>query len=103
MDISHLSRYLGLLADTLKMIFLIPETKIEDFLSKIKIMTDSESMVKRELALVVGLLMSFFRALGPIVRLMTRAMYACVHEGNKDWDSQVKILLRAKAEARFCV
>ena len=99
--ISQIPRALGLLVDTQKMMFFIPKQKLDDFLIKIRPFQELDTVLKKDLASVVGTLMSFLKALGPIVRLKTRALYSCIHEGNFGWNQMIVISARAKLELQF--
>ena len=99
--ISQIPRALGLLVDTQKLMFFIPKQKMEDFFCKTRPILESDSVLKKDLASVVGILMSFIKALGPIVRLKTRALYSCIHEGDFGWHQRIVLSDRAKLELSF--
>ena len=61
-------------------------------------------MLVRILACFLGLLNSFSRALGQIVRLMTRSLYACLHPAyfsEKCWGAFTSLSDSAKEELQF--
>ena len=99
--ISQIPRALGLLVDTQKLMFFIPKPKMDDFFSKTRPILELDTILKKDLASVVGTLMSFIKALGPIVRLKTRALYSCIHEGNFGWHQRIVLSDRAKLELHF--
>ena len=78
--ISQIPRALGFLVDTQKMMFFIPKQKMDDFFIKIR---------------------PFFKALGSIVRLKTRALYSCIHESDFGWYQRIVISAREKLELQF--
>ena len=59
--------------------FEIPEEKIGKFFQILHQVKFQAVMPVKLLAKFLGLLDSFSRALGQIVRLMTRSLYACLH------------------------
>ena len=72
--------YLGLVLNTRNLKFIIPEVKVQNFLVTVSSVKANEVMIKSDLASIVGTLMSFARALGPIVRHNDRAIYECWHQ-----------------------
>ena len=61
-------------------------------------------MPVRLLAKFLGLLNSFSRALGQIVRLMTRCLYACLHPAyfsEEGWGAFTSLSNSAKEEIQF--
>ena len=61
-------------------------------------------MPVRLLATFLGLLNSFSRALGQIVRLMTRQLYKCLspaHNTMEKWESNTSLSSEAKVELDF--
>ena len=99
--ISQVPRALGLLVDTQKMMFFIPKPKMDDFFKKAQPLMELDTVLKKDLASIAGTLMSFLKALGPIARLKTRAMYACIHEGDFDWNQRIALSDRARLEIHF--
>ena len=71
--------FLGLLINSITMQFEIPEEKISKVLEILVLVKSQAVMPVRLLAQLLGLLNSFSRALGQIVRLMTRSLYACLN------------------------
>ena len=82
--------YLGLEICTKSMQFFIPVVKMERLLSKLRAVVEGPSHLKvRQIASVLGLLMSCYKALGPVTRLMTRTNYSWIQSSLQvgDWDS----------------
>ena len=77
------------------------------FLDSVSMVLSMEILPVRLLASVLGLLNSFSRALGQVVRLMTRSLYACLKPAyNKEelgWDSDTFLSEEAKKELVFWI
>ena len=69
--------HLGFLLDLAKGVFSIPDKKFDDLFELIqKILTNASNVSARTISRVTGTLISRELALGPIVRLQTRGLYA---------------------------
>ena len=99
--ICQIPLFLGLEIDTIAMLFLIPEKKMVAFLDQLMQLLSLTEVKKRELASVVGTLMSFWRALGPVVRLRTRHIYVLIHTVEQEWDSVLQLTDDVVSELRF--
>ena len=94
--------FLGLTVNSVSMEFEIPDEKLEktNFLLLEKV--DSAGIMPvRLLASFLGLLNSFSRALGQVVRLMTRQLYKCLgpaHNSPEEWNANTSLSLEAKVE-----
>ncbi|XP_069102077.1 uncharacterized protein [Argopecten irradians] len=83
----------------------VPDSKIERLKSALRILLDNVSrdrcwVTARQLAALVGQIIAMKVAMGPVVRMMTRHMYASVMM-KASWDSNVLILKEALDELRF--
>ena len=58
--------------------FEVPDSKIAKFLEVLESVKSQAIMPVRLLARFLGLLNSFSKALGQVVRLMTRSLYSCL-------------------------
>ena len=67
--------YLGISVDTEKMMFVLPEKKMNKIVGEIAEVFSHRKVQVRLLARVVGLLQAGVRALGQPVRVCTRALY----------------------------
>ena len=87
-------KYLGLLLDSRSLTFSVPTSKMSKLLSTIQdIVHDhahSKPIQARSLARITGQLISMSLALGPVTRLMTRAMYRSI-ESRASWCDSIVI------------
>merc|ERR1711873_242574 len=77
--VSQKKVFLGLMINSNTMQFEIPQEKLLKFFDILLLVKSQAIMLVRLLARLLGLLNSFSKALGQIVRLMTRSLYACLH------------------------
>ena len=70
--IAQRKKVIGLMVNSITMDFEIPQEKLETFFSDLTKVKSQSSMPVRLLASFLGLLNSFSRVLGQVVRLMTR-------------------------------
>ena len=98
--ISQIPRYLGLNLDTVNLRFLVPDDKIGAFFDRVA-SADFSNITKRKLASILGFLMSFARALGPIVRMKTRSLYSCLGTDLVPWDQTIGVSKVALSEIEF--
>ena len=68
-------RWLGVIVDTKKPTFMVPEEKLRKLELKFKHLLRTKVCTAKELARVAGFLSSMHLFIGPIVRLFTRKMY----------------------------
>ena len=85
--------------------FFIPEKKIVRLLGSLDALLSYNKISVRALASFVGLLQSCARALGPVVRLMTRCTYSFIMDNvNKfSWSYHVALSGSCKVELQFWV
>ena len=96
--------FLGLMINSNTMQFEILEEKIFKFLEILVLVKSQAVMPVRLLAQFLGLLNSFSRALGQIVRLMTRSLYACLNPAylyKEHWAASTSLSNLAKEELQF--
>jgi hypothetical protein len=102
--VSQKKVFLGLTINSLSMKFEIPDEKLSRFFEVLIMVKSQEVMPVRLLAQLLGLLNSFSRALGQIVRLMTRSLYACLkpaYFSEERWAASTSLSELAKDELRF--
>ena len=94
--------FLGLIIDSIKLEFRIPPEKLEDFLLLSQQVKSQALMPVRLLARYLGKLNSFSRALGQVVRLMTRNLYTCLGPAyTSGWGSLTSLTDPAREELVF--
>ena len=72
----QLGEWLGIIVDTIRMLFIIPEKKIVKLKSVLTGLIDEfPNLCVRDVARVSGLVISLSLALGPIARLFNRQIY----------------------------
>ena len=84
--------------------FEVPDSKLAKFLEVLKSVKSQAIMPVRLLACLLGLLNLFSRALGQVVRLMTRSLYSCLHLAyfsQESWGSFTSLTDSAWEELRF--
>ena len=82
------------------MTFTIPPEKVSKLRFKIATALQSKSITARLLASITGTLNSMHLAVGPLVRLMTRSMYAQIALATS-WDSYLRLDSCSKGELLF--
>ena len=93
-------RFLGLEVHSEDQIFRVPREKIDKTIQKIEAIMNCKYVGVWRLASLVGLLLSFVRALGPVVRLQTRSLYKQIDTAPY-WSSNIKLKDSAKNELIF--
>jgi hypothetical protein len=93
-------RLLGFWIDSREGTFRIPEERKEKIIQQLRMAKMGKQMPARELASLAGRIMSCFLALGPVTRIFTREMYACV-ELQVGWSDRVFLTPGAHKEVRF--
>ena len=84
--------------------FEIPDAKLEKFFLLLEKVDSAGLMPVRLLASFLGLLNSFSKALGQVVRLMTRQLYKCLgpaYNSKEEWNATTSLSLEAKVELEF--
>ena len=81
-------KYLGLIIDSVKMTFSIPEEKLERLFEGAKSLLSLRRVLVKSLASWVGLLQSCRLAIGPLVSIMCRSLYDTISSA-KTWSSFV--------------
>lgn len=99
-DPSQIARWLGFILNSCDGCLSVPPEKIDCLKEKLAAVAQSECIQARQLASVIGTLISMSMAIGPVTRLMTRAMYA-VLESRRGWHDRLLLTEQAKAEIRF--
>ena len=93
-------KYLGMLIDTKKGVFSVPEDKRACLLEGVRVALGSRRSKARALASIKGQLLSMTWAFGPASRLFTRALGQAV-ESRRSWRSHVTLSEAAKEELQF--
>ena len=84
--------------------FEIPQEKLLKFFEILLLVKSQAIMPVRLLAQLLGLLNLFSKALGQIVRLMTRSLYACLqpaYRSGERWAASTSLSDLAKGELQF--
>ena len=98
--------YLGLEICTVSLKFFIPEKKMTKLFTKLKSFARGQPHVKiRDIASLLGLIMSCYKALGPVTRIMSRTNYAWVHSSlcSGGWDSFAPYPSACRKELEFWI
>jgi hypothetical protein len=95
-------RLLGFWIDSVEGSFRIPSERKEKIISQLTIYAENKgvSVRVRELASLAGRIMSCYLALGPVTRIFTRNMYACI-ENRDHWRGRVNLTSGTLKEVRF--
>ena len=96
--------FLGLAINSINMELEVPDSKLVQFFEVLKSVKFQVFMPIRLPAHLLGLLNSFSRALGQVVRLMTRNLYSCLHPAyfsKERWSSLTSLSDSAKEELNF--
>ena len=81
-----MGEWLGIVLDTIRMLFVIPEKKIVKLKSDLTgLIHEFPNLSVRDVAGVSGFVISLTVALGPVFRLFTRQMYFFI-QLRKSWD-----------------
>ena len=94
--------YLGLVINSLDMIFEIPADKMVRLLEGAKFLLSARRFLVKTLASWVGLLQSVRLAVGPVVSIMCRSLYDCI-KAAKYWSSYIKLSDLAKFQLQWWV
>ena len=92
--------FLGLIKDSVKQAYFIPQEKKNRVRSLIEKVLDSSFMPVRELAGLYGLLISLYKAIGPMIRFLTRFGFFCINSC-ESWNQLAKISADCKTELYY--
>ena len=94
--------WLGTVFDTFQGVISVTERRISKLKSSISFIrkVDCKSVKVRDLASVVGQVISLTSCVGSVARIMTRSMYAAVNQ-KLSWNSVVELTKEAFAELAF--
>lgn len=97
---TQVGQWLGMIIDTKDMTFTVPLEKVQTLRSKLEKLLRQNSVTAKQLASVAGTLSSMNLAVGPMVRMLTRSMYAQIATANS-WYSPLVLNHDTKTELRF--
>lgn len=97
---SQHAKWLGFKLDLQRGVISVPEEKIVALRSQLSRAAANDTLKARELAGIIGKIMSMSLAVGPVSRLMTRRMYALLNS-RAYWCQQLEISPEAKVELQF--
>ena len=97
---TQIGEWLGTIINTQSMKFFVPETKIEKLLNFISKVLNQRFSSARQLSQIAGTLSSMHSALGPCVRMFTRAMYKDI-ETRITWNTSIIISEDTRREFKF--
>ena len=97
---SQQAKWLGFNLDLQQGVISVPEEKIMALKSQLSKAVDRGSLKARDLASVIGKIISMTLALGPVSRLMTRRMYGLLNS-RLYWCQSLEISPEAKLEMEF--
>ena len=99
-DPMQIGEWLGFVINTIAMTFKIPEAKVRKLKSLLSSAIRDKSSPYRELARVVGSIISVALAVGPLSRLFTRQMYLAINS-RSTWDHTLHFSSALLEELRF--
>ena len=99
-DLSVRIEWLGFLIDLDNGEFTVPEHKISSLNSKLLEVTKAQLMTARQLASVVGKIISMSLASGPVIRLMTHNLHAVLNN-KTTWCQKLALTPEVLQELRF--
>ena len=97
---SQQARWLGFNLDLQQGVISVPEEKIAALKLQLIAALDGDSLKARDLANIIGKIISMALATGPVSRLMTRRMYALLNS-RIYWCQMLEINLEARSELEF--
>lgn len=97
---SQTGKWLGMIIDTKSMTFTVPLEKVQNLKRKIEKLLRQKSVTAKQLASVAGSLSSMNLAVGPMVRMLTRSMYAQISTTNS-WYSPFVLNTETHHELQF--
>ena len=92
--------FLGLIKDSVLQAYFIPQEKKDRVSRMIERVLGHEILPVRELASLYGLLISFTKAMGPIIRFLTRFGFFCINSCSS-WNQYATISADCKHELAF--
>ena len=95
-------KYLGLVIDSVKLTFGIPEEKLGRILEGAKSLLTHRRLLVKSLASWVGLLQSCRLAIGPLVSIMCRSLYDCISSA-RSWYSLIVLTDLASFQLKWWV
>lgn len=99
---TQIGEWLGLVINTLRFEFCIPERKMKKLLDRIERVIFSRSATYKEIAKIAGFLQSLTLAIGPVCRLFSRQMYLAI-ANRTFWDCHFALSPELIEELRFWV
>ena len=78
----------------------VPEEKIMALKAQLVHAVSKDTLKAREIASIIGRIISMSLAVGPISRLMTRRLYALLNSRSY-WCQTLQVTLEAKEEVKF--
>ena len=99
---SHIIDWLGFRIDLAKGVFSVPPEKLDALKAVVKHVRGSPTVPARQLASVIGKIISMSLGLGPIARLMTRSLYASLNKRTA-WCQRLQLSEEASRELEFWV
>ena len=99
---SQSMEWLGFNIDLCKGEFSVPSNKLYSLKLQLHAVAEAQSVPARQLASVIGKIMSMSLALGPVTRLMTRNLYFVLNQ-KIAWCQNLSLTLEASQELRFWI
>ena len=101
-DPSHVIVWLGCVIDTIPGTIAATNQRLRKFVNFIDFLSDCESRVvkARDLASLIGMIISFSPFVGNVTRIMTRSLYHVLY-GRSSWNSNVQLTDEAIREIMF--
>ena len=99
---SHVVQWLGFVVDLEQGCISVPVKKVDALKAKLGAALDAKALSARQLASLVGKIISMGLALGPISRFMTRSMNALL-QTRFAWCSWLELSVEARTELQFWV
>ena len=78
----------------------VPDHKIEALRNTLAAIVDKDAIPAKQIASIVGKILSMSITLGPVARLMTRSLYALLNH-RKSWFQRLTITAQARTELSF--
>ena len=92
--------HLGYVVDLKRGLFKVPQCRRDTMFTKLSEVEKVALPTARELASLVGSIISMYLGLGPVVRMHTRSLYAVINEACY-WDERVALSEEALDEIHF--
>jgi hypothetical protein len=97
----QVGEWLGFIIDTISMQFQVPQNKLIKIKSLVDATIQDKRVTYRQLARIVGSIISLVIAVGPLCRLFTRQMYFIIESRSVGWDQTVMLAPPVLEELRF--